>query len=88
MAFIRNEKTSSRTIRSPQDNKKQIRSLVLRIWKEAQGSERSFRQKAKPDAGNGVERTLRRRCVATSTMDIADLAFILYHTLTRLDQFH
>lgn len=27
-------------------------------------------------------------CVATSTMDIADLAFIWYHTLTRLDQFH
>ena len=27
-------------------------------------------------------------CVATSTMVIADLAFILYHTLTRLDHFH
>ena len=34
---------------------------MLRIWKEAQGSERSFWQKPLAYAGNEVERTLRAK---------------------------
>ncbi len=38
----------------------------LRNEEEAQGSERSFRQRAKPGAGNEAERTLRRRRARSS----------------------
>lgn len=37
---------------------------------------------------NSLNQAEIEQCVATSTMDIANPSYRLYHTLTRLDQFH